>query len=117
MGWVDRYEKSLFGDGDVDYARLAGHYQGLVGDIIAAVGHCRLVSLVDALDRLEEHKGKVWHDADVAMGAPVPYPAPVDDKALRRCYSPLCDKCGSHENVTAISQRGSNIWLCKRCAP
>ena len=79
MGWVDRYEKSLFGDGDVNYGLLAGHYQGLVGDIITAVGHCRLVSLVDALDRLEEHKGKVWHDADVADKALTPYPAPKEE--------------------------------------
>ena len=79
MGWVDRYNKDVSDGDDVSYPYLSGHYQGLLEDVIEVVGDGRLVSLVVALDRLERHRAQVWHDSDVAAGAPTPYPAPKEE--------------------------------------
>lgn len=54
LGWKNDYERCVM-CGEDRYARLAGHYNGMLDDLIRIVGYGRVLALVSADDAIDEH--------------------------------------------------------------
>lgn len=53
FGWGANYDSTVAPDGN--YAYLAGHYAGLLDDVLRAIGARRFAALLDAHDAIDEH--------------------------------------------------------------
>lgn len=66
MGWKNDYENCVMG-GEARYARLAGHYNGMLDDLIRLVGYGRVLALVSADDAVDEHVARCRDCGGVAV--------------------------------------------------